>query len=132
MSVLAKTISNGITYYFVGAKLKFKRAIVHRQALVDCLKQHAETIPAANILIRSKDGAYSVAQVKRAPVPDEASMIFGDAVHNFRTCLDVLANELVVVNGNVPKGVYFPIPSSKNDLETAINKKMKGISPEAK
>lgn len=64
--------------------------------------------------------------------PEELAMILGDAVHNLRVALDVLANDTVALGGNIPKGVYFPFAKDAADLEKQIKEKMKGATPEAK
>ncbi|HLW52531.1 MAG TPA: hypothetical protein VKW06_06780 [Candidatus Angelobacter sp.] len=49
-----------------------------------------------------------VAEVK--PVPDNISLILGDAIHNLRSALDHLAWQLVELGGGKPdKNTYFPI-----------------------
>jgi hypothetical protein len=68
----------------------------------------------------------------REPVPQELSIIFGDAVHNLRTALDVMANDLVALNGVAPKNVYFPFARSADDLERQIKNKMRGASEDIK
>ena len=42
---------------------------------------------------------------KLHPHPFAYMNLFGDAVHNFRTALDILANDLVVLSGGRPKMV---------------------------
>jgi hypothetical protein len=68
------------------------------------------------------------------PLPPEIPLIIGDAVHNMRSCLDHLAWQLVLANGNTPdRATYFPIldpakdPSPKVKAETG-----KGMSDDAR
>jgi hypothetical protein len=63
---------------------------------------------------------------------DELPLIFGDAVHNLRVALDVLANDAVALSGTPPKDVYFPFGKDPEHLEDMIKKKMKGAAPDAK
>lgn len=58
----------------------------------------------------------------REEVPVEFSAIIGDAIHNLRTALDVLACELVRVNGGNDKGVHFPFADSATELPAMIKR----------
>ena len=49
--------------------------------------------------------------------------IIGDAVHNMRTALDLMASELARLNGQSDKNVYFPFASSEDDLSEQIKAK---------
>lgn len=42
--------------------------------------------------------------------------IIGDAVHNLRASLDLMASELARINGKSDKGVYFPFAESESAL----------------
>src|SRR3954466_15009690 len=46
--------------------------------------------------------------------------IIGDAVHNLRTALDLMASELARINGKSDKDVYFPFASSADRFDQAI------------
>jgi hypothetical protein len=56
-------------------------------------------------------------------LPPQISIIIGDAVHNLRTSLDILAGDLVQLNSGNRKNVYFPFAGSANDLDAQINDK---------
>jgi hypothetical protein len=56
----------------------------------------------------------------RKPVPQFLSAIIGDTVHNLRTALDLLACDLVRLNGRSVRGVYFPFCEKASDLSTVI------------
>src|SRR5262245_58298489 len=49
--------------------------------------------------------------------------IFGDAIHNLRASLDLMASELARLNGKSDKDVYFPFAHSQDNLAEAIKKK---------
>ncbi len=58
-----------------------------------------------------------------APAPKELPLLFGDAVHNMRACLDWLACSAVEANGQNPKGVHFPFAKDAEDLPRLIKDK---------
>jgi hypothetical protein len=62
---------------------------------------------------------------------DEVPLIIGDAVHNLRSALDLLACDLVRLNGKSTKGVAFPFAKDRIALETEIkNRKIRRAGPE--
>ena len=46
--------------------------------------------------------------------------IIGDAVHNLRSALDILACDLAKLNGQSDDGVYFPFAKSESELDRQI------------
>jgi hypothetical protein len=56
-------------------------------------------------------------------VPLDFAAIIGDAIHNLRTSLDLLACELVRANGQSDKDVHFPFAESAAELPVAIRKR---------
>jgi hypothetical protein len=68
----------------------------------------------------------------REQLPEHLSAIIGDAVHNLRSALDLLACDLVRHNSGNVTGVYFPFANSAVEMEKAIKEKnMRRASPEA-
>jgi hypothetical protein len=67
------------------------------------------------------------------PVPLEWSAIVGDAVHNLRSALDLLAWQLVEVNGVQPsRDTSFPISQSTAGLyEQTLQRALRGAPPKA-
>ena len=49
--------------------------------------------------------------------------IIGDAIHNLRTALDLMASELATLNGKSNKDVYFPLSDSAETLDDAIKRR---------
>lgn len=45
-------------------------------------------------------------------VPEEVGAVLGDAIHNMRSALDLMACELAILNNKTPEKVSFPICSS--------------------
>jgi hypothetical protein len=52
--------------------------------------------------------------------PRSFETIIGDAIHNMRSALDLMAVELVRINGGNDKGVCFPFSRDAAGIETAI------------
>ena len=50
----------------------------------------------------------------------EAMAVLGDAVHNLRAALDLLASELARINGKSDHSVYFPFAPTKANFPNAI------------
>ena len=59
----------------------------------------------------------------REAVPHDLSAIIGDAIHNLRAALDLLACDLVRLNGKSDKGVQFPFSADAADLPHQIKSK---------
>jgi hypothetical protein len=56
-------------------------------------------------------------------IPLRFSAIIGDAIHNLRTALDLLACDLVRLNDRSIKGVYFPFAADADELRDQIKRK---------
>lgn len=77
-------------------------------------------------------GVYGFVARIRAGVPHDLSAIIGDAFHNLRTSLDLMATDLVRLNGKNAEGVYFPFAKNADELDAQIRlKRMNRASPEA-
>ena len=118
---------------FHGAKAKIARARHHIQVLEHLIADHltmrpVEVVIAANFAVgESKE--VRMTSFTKIGHPDEFSTVFGDAVHNLRSSLDVAMNDAVaVVSGKAPVGVYFPFSNTEGDLPNAIARKMKGAT----
>lgn len=80
----------------------------------------------------SHDAHYTnVVGVVHALPPWEMSMILGDAIHNLRSALDILANDALCAEGkNANRGASFPIYKLEDKFEKALSKNMMGASEE--
>lgn len=56
-------------------------------------------------------------------LPPAVSLAYGDAVHNMRSALDLLAIDVVAQSGGSTKGVYFPFAEDKTGLNEMIKRK---------
>ncbi|MCA1452073.1 hypothetical protein I6F35_02440 [Bradyrhizobium sp. BRP22] len=80
----------------------------------------------------TKRPIYYVTAVR--PIPHEIPLILGDAIHNLRTALDHLAQQLYLVGTGATtysSKTEFPISESTQKLRGVIKDKCKGIRPEA-
>jgi len=57
------------------------------------------------------------------PTGLEPGAILGDAIHNLRAALDLMASEMARRNGKSDKNVYFPFSASKESLDDAIRQR---------
>jgi hypothetical protein len=70
-------------------------------------------------------------QVRRQP-PPRLSAITGDAVHNLRSALDLLVNQLVLAPSEPSDKTAFPIGWDLADYEAKVPRYTKGVSDTAK
>lgn len=56
----------------------------------------------------------------RNEIPPTVNSTLGDAIHNMRSALDLMAAELARLNGKSPNSVYFPFAESKDELAKMI------------
>lgn len=110
---------------FDGSKLKVKRANSHIKALSEW---------DANFFVREKsyfveevpnpDGLTKTRVVRvRNQIPADTSCLIGDAVHNLRASLDLLACDLVRLNNASADNVYFPFCRNASELENMIQRR---------
>lgn len=117
---------------FESARLKIERARRHLSELTSTLEAWQETLPLT---------ISNIEQFKRGPdkdgqvelgfrydwhcelVPREVGGILGDFIHNLRTSLDLLANDLVQRAGHDPKDVYFPFAKGAGELDAMIKRR---------
>jgi len=71
----------------------------------------------------AEEGKYRRIVRVREHFPDNFALIIGDAVHNLRAALDLLACDLVRANGESADGVYFPFCDDGAYLDTMIKKR---------
>jgi hypothetical protein len=65
-------------------------------------------------------------------MPNELSLMVGDAIQNLRSALDYLVAALVRSIGNEPRFVYFPISETPEKYISESEGKTKGMPQEAK
>jgi len=112
-----------------GFDIKVRRAQVH----LDLLEEQIGLLAMAQrhtfrVEVRDSGRRHIYFPVKPPPPDPMWSAIIGDCLHNLRSALDHLANQLVKVSSNQPRRfTQFPI---LNKRPTNLLKVTKGMSPE--
>lgn len=60
-------------------------------------------------------------QVKES-IPEDISLIAGDAIHNIRASLDILIFQMIGKSARKPKRIQFPFANSQEDFENEIQR----------
>jgi len=117
---------------FDAPKLKVKRANQHIVELNNALAVFVDTDFYSLSVNKNIDtGKYVLKFKMTKPVPCEIPLIIGDAIHNMRTALDILACEIISLSGGTPsKWASFPIRETRQELEGAINGEIKIAGPD--
>jgi hypothetical protein len=109
---------------FNGPKLKIERGRRHLNELAEEISSYLKRDPWVVVLqFNEETNKHQVALLGREEIPDNFSVIFGDAVHNFRCALDILANDVVRLGGIEPDKVYFPFGKSEPDFEAMLKRR---------
>lgn len=113
---------------FEAPRLKLRRARHHVADLAAQIDAYIASDPLYFEMVEADEAAGFQSGKKwvvrvRQEVPPEFSAIIGDAIHNLRTALDLLACELVRSNGKSDKDVHFPFAESATALAEAIKKR---------
>ncbi|MEX1208308.1 MAG: hypothetical protein WEE36_06825 [Acidimicrobiia bacterium] len=117
-----------------GPRLKLERANRHIDELKEAIDRWGATNPQERIATENDpepgDLTYRI-RVKREP-PPEWGPIVGDALHNLRTALDLLAEQLILNGGEAPTDTSgFPLGWSKKVFENTVANKLPGVSGRA-
>jgi hypothetical protein len=106
---------------FAMARSKLERAKRHVAELTEALDAYRDSEPAS---VHIEPGHQSVTVVLRWQAhPLEHFAILGDAIHNLRTSLDLMASEMARIRGKSDSDVYFPIADAESTLSKAIESK---------
>jgi hypothetical protein len=73
--------------------------------------------------ISAKFNAKGHLEINFKKIPPDVLAALGDAIHNMRTALDLMATELARINNESDKSVYFPFADSKVEFPKQISKK---------
>lgn len=106
----------------MGPKLKVKRADQHISQLNELLNTFIKTDFYRLHIEENPDTGVNVLKFEMTkPLPEEIPLILGDAIHNLRAALDLMACEIVTLSGGTPsKWTYFPIRDTKEELEATL------------
>jgi hypothetical protein len=109
-------------HFFESSYAKLSRAEHFICELKCFLSEFSESNPVAVKFVMSENGSpglnFSIQPIGLLP-----GVIVGDAIHNMRAALDLMACDLVRAQGRSVSNVYFPFGQSKETLEDAIQKK---------
>ena len=106
---------------FLASQMKLVRASVFIAELRSVLDQYVKDDPlSANIEFVVDHPQVSVSWKGIGLLP---GAIVGDAIHNMRTALDLMASDLVRINEGNDKSVYFPFAGDETKLAAEIKKK---------
>ena len=112
---------------FEASRLKIWRAGQHTTTLESEINAYMARKPAHANISPSKppkdSGMVYHEVVITEAIPIHLSTIVGDIIHNLRTSLDLLACDLVRMNGGNVEGVYFPFAKNADELENMITRR---------
>lgn len=107
---------------FSQSSQKLRRAAAHIRTLEVAIADYFKTDWYTCDFNLSPEGQYNLAVVVRGS-PQDFGLIVGDAVHNLRAALDLLAVEAVGRNGGNTKNVYFPFADSAANFDDMIKRR---------
>ena len=107
---------------FAQPQEKLRRAESHIRSLGAAIERYFRTDWYTCEFRRTPEGQHSLNVVIRGQ-PEDFGLIVGDATHNLRSALDLLAVEVVRRNGGNTKSVYFPFADSADNLESMITRR---------
>lgn len=112
---------------FAGSRIKLERADTHIRSLIAEIESFRQSNP-YEIAVHEEPstGMQSLCAVVHRATPEEWSAIIGDAIHNARTALDLLINDLV---DPVHRGTAtFPIRATPEEKWPSGIPRIKGLS----
>jgi hypothetical protein len=108
---------------FNGPKLKIERAEQHIEELNRILTTFIKTDFCRFHVDKQQNTGHNLIKFEIIkPFPCEIPLVIGDAIHNLRSALDLMACEIVSMAGGRPsRYTNFPFRETKQELEAAIN-----------
>jgi hypothetical protein len=107
-----------VEYLFRASKVKLKRALRFIDEVDTGLRAYD-----ANSPISASLGPGGTLNIHFKEVDPDVLAALGDAIHNMRTALDLMASELARIKGQSDKNVYFPFADSKKNFPDKIKSK---------
>lgn len=106
---------------FYGPKLKIERAKQHINDLKRQIREFAERKPYVVVVEKDADPKRCNMTIRvRQQMPPEIALTTGDAIHNLRSPLDLLAGDLVRLAGKNGDNARFPFATDATHLESRI------------
>jgi hypothetical protein len=108
---------------FIDAKLKIKRANQHIDELNRIFADFLKSDFCGFRIEKEPDTGQNVVKFKQTKsMPCEVPLIIGDAIHNLRSALDLMACEIVALAGGTPDTwTHFPFRDTRKELIDTIN-----------
>lgn len=108
---------------FEGAKLKVERANRHINEIETTLRAYLGAEPySMRVDVDTETGENLLRFQAIKPPPAELPLIIGDAVHNLRGALDLMASEIMRAAGESDTSIYFPFHETRENLVDRIDK----------
>jgi hypothetical protein len=109
---------------FIASKLKVDRAKSHIREINNNIIDYLKTKPYRVVVEQDSNSPNHLWTLRvRNEVPQNLSAIIGDAIHNLRASLDLLASDLVDIAGENTNNVYFPFGDDLDGFERMIKKR---------
>lgn len=106
---------------FRGPKSKIERANRHINELNNELIAFCKT-DFYRLHVNTDVAGQNILTLDAKPLPDEFALIVGDAIHNLRAALDLMACEIVTIGGGTPsKYTSFFVRDTREELVAAIS-----------
>lgn len=116
---------------FHEARLKIERAKEHINYLNLIAGDFAETKSHEVFIEHDPEGGDDLLKVRAGLIPDDFSLILGDAAHNLVAALDYTVNEIEFhTRGFRSKYTKFPMYETRDALKAAVNGGFKEKAPE--
>ncbi|BCW89951.1 hypothetical protein sos41_31190 [Alphaproteobacteria bacterium SO-S41] len=111
-----------------GPRTKIDRAKDHARELEREIEAFLQRDPYRVMLLTDQHGNQTLACDVKELVPSKWGLIAGDALHNARASLDLLANVLVERDGGRSGDASFPISNTSDVFQKAAPKSLRGAS----
>lgn len=112
---------------FDASRHKLDNAASHIETAGQLVTEYQLAFPMTTVRVEMDQAVYpgivGMKFVPSAPVPVKIPLAVGDAIHNMRSALDILAVEAVSLSGGNPKNVYFPFATDEDNLDDRIKSK---------
>lgn len=113
---------------FHAARIKIQRARKHLTEFENLVTAHLAQHPPTVEVLRGAEalalnGTDLTVKVGAKRLPEASGAVIGDAIHNLRAALDVMAVELVRLRDGNTNNVYFPFCAEPSELEETIKRK---------
>jgi len=107
---------------FESAKLKVKRADQHIEELNRILADFVNSDFCRVEIEKDQDTGNHIVKFRQSKsMPPDVPLVIGDAIHNLRSALDLMACEIVSASGGTPtKWTQFPFRDTRQELVGTI------------